>query len=159
MAILKMKRLRLMLVRSRKEELLRELARLGCVEFSEIGEELQQTETLRPESGRLMAVRSQQAALDHAVELLGRYAPEKSKLLSAKPELADKTFLTEEGVDEALALAQQLSGKDDQIRRLTAEESRELAETLQGRQAQLRAQAEPKLEEAAALIVERIVND
>ena len=41
----------------------------------------------------------------------------------------------------------------------SAQESRELAETLQGRCAQLRAQAEPKLKEAAALIVERIVKD
>lgn len=50
-----------------------------------------------------------------------------------------------------------------ELRRRTEEksgiESRELAETLQGRAAQLRAQAEPRLEEAAALIVERIVND
>ena len=50
-----------------------------------------------------------------------------------------------------------------ELRRRTEEksgqESRELAETLRGREAALRAQAEPKLKEAAALIVERIVND
>ena len=44
MAILKMKRLRLMLVRSQKEELLRELAKLGCVQVTEIQEELQEQE-------------------------------------------------------------------------------------------------------------------
>ena len=50
MAILRMKRLRLMAVRSRKDALLRELAKLGCVEITETGEELRQTESLRPES-------------------------------------------------------------------------------------------------------------
>lgn len=44
MAIVKMKRLRLMVVRSEKEELLRELARRGCVEFSEIGEQVQDSQ-------------------------------------------------------------------------------------------------------------------
>jgi len=50
-----------------------------------------------------------------------------------------------------------------ELRRRTGEkselESQELAETLEGRKSQLRTQAEPRLAEAAALIVERIVND
>ena len=50
-----------------------------------------------------------------------------------------------------------------ELRRRTGEkselESKELAETLEGRKSQLRTQAEPRLAEAAALIVERIVND
>ena len=41
MAILKMKKLRLMAVRSRKDELLRELIRHGCVEFSELEDQIQ----------------------------------------------------------------------------------------------------------------------
>ena len=45
MAILQMKRLRLMLVRSQKEELLRELTRLGCVQLVEQEEELQEQES------------------------------------------------------------------------------------------------------------------
>ena len=36
MAILKMKHLRLMLMKNQKDELLRKLIRLGCVQFSEI---------------------------------------------------------------------------------------------------------------------------
>ncbi len=41
MAIVKMKKLRLMAVRSKKDELLRELIRHGCVEFSEMEGEIQ----------------------------------------------------------------------------------------------------------------------
>ena len=67
MAIMKMKRLRLMLVRSRKEEVLRELAKLGCVEFSELEGELQESglsDQVKRESSALMALKTKQAVLD-----------------------------------------------------------------------------------------------
>ena len=132
MAILKMKRLRLMLHRSRKEALLRELTRLGCVELCEIGEELKDTALTRESSG-LMAQRSRQSQLEHAVNLLDKYAPEKSPLLSAKPEMKDTVFLDDEGLEEALRLSEALREKDDQVRRIAAEESRQrgLIEALQ----------------------------
>ena len=128
-----MKRLRLIAVRSRKEELLRELTKLGCLEISEAGEELRADESLRPESSGVVAARSRQASIDHALELLGQYAPVKSKLLSAKPELAGGVFLEDEGLDEAAALAESITEKNDQIRRIAAEESRQraLLESLQ----------------------------
>ena len=119
-----MKRLRLIAVRSRKEELLRELTRLGCVEISEAGEELLQTDSLRPESSGVMAARTRLASLDHALELLDQYAPVKSRLLSAKPELEAETFLEDDGIDDALALAETITEKHDQVRRIAAEESR-----------------------------------
>ena len=40
MAIVKMKKLRLMAIRSETDQLLRELERFGCVEFSELDEAL-----------------------------------------------------------------------------------------------------------------------
>jgi len=127
MAILRMKRLRLIAVRSRKEELLRELTKLGCLEISEAGEELRSDESLRPESSGVVAARTRQTSIDHALELLGQYAPVKSKLLSAKPELAGKVFLEDDGLDEALTLAETITEKNDQIRRIAAEESRQRA--------------------------------
>ena len=130
MAILQMKRLRLMLVRSQKEELLRELTRLGCVQLVEQEEELQEQESqgmVHRESSDLMTLKTRQAALERAVELLGRYAPEKKPLLSAKPELKAETFLDGEGLDETLKLAESLEEREDRIRRIGAEESRERA--------------------------------
>ena len=131
MAILKMKRLRLIALRSRKDELLRELTRLGCVEICEA--DTDGAEALRKESGDLMGLRSRQAALEQALALLDRYAPAKTKLLSAKPELEDEIFLSDEGLEEALKLAETVHGKDEQIRRISAEESRQrsLAESLE----------------------------
>ncbi len=119
-----MKRLRLLAVRSQKDALLRELTKLGCVQVSETGEELRESESLRPESSGLMALRTRQTSLDHALELLGQYAPVKSKLLSAKPELAGELFLEDEGIEDALPAAERIADRHEQIRRIAAEESR-----------------------------------
>ena len=127
MAILKMKRLRLMLVRSRKEELLRELAKLGCVEFAEIESELQESglgDQIRRESSALMSLRSKQMTLEHAVALLDHYAPVKGSLLSAKPEFSEETLLDSTGIESALAKAAELAGLDERVRRIAAEETR-----------------------------------
>ena len=127
MAILQMKRLRLMLVRSQKEALLRELAGLGCVQISEVGDELREQEAqglLSQESSDLMALKARQASLDRAVELLKVYAPTKTPLLSAKPELETEELLR--GADEETeALAAGICEREDRIRRISAEESRQ----------------------------------
>ncbi len=128
MAIMQMKRLRLLLIRSQKEALLRELAKLGCVQITEIGDALQQEESqglVSRESSDLTTLRTQQAALDRAVELLGKYAPAKTPLLSAKPELPPDTLLDMADVDAALQLAGEIGEREDRIRRISAEESRQ----------------------------------
>ncbi len=125
MAILKMKRLRLMLVRSRKEELLRELAKLGCLEFSEPEEQEGAAEDqLLRESSALTSLRTRQSALEHAVEILNQYAPAKKGLLTPPEELTKQMLLEDDGIDEALERAQEIAGLDEKIRRLTAEELR-----------------------------------
>ena len=133
MAILKMKRLRLMLARSQKDELLRALIRLGCVQFSELEEDVQDMEILRRGESDTLSLRSDHNALLHAVELLDKYVPEQKPLLSAMPEVDGDTLL--DGADNAamLSLAGEISAADDRIRRIAAEDSREraLAESLQ----------------------------
>ena len=128
MAILKMKRLRLMLVRSQKEELLRELAKLGCVQVTEIQEELQEQENqglVHRESSELTALKSRQATLDRALQLLESYAPAKTPLLSAKPVQESDAFLETQGLQQALELAAAIGEREDRIRRIGAEESRQ----------------------------------
>ena len=121
MAILQMKRLRLMILRSKKEALLQELTKRGCVQLTELDEEAR--ELLRPAGSELMALKSEQAAYEKALALLERYAPAKSSLLSAKPELPENSFLEKEG-EESLALARKIAEADERIRHIAAEESR-----------------------------------
>ena len=135
MAIVKMKRLTLAVVRSQKKELLKELIQHGCVEFSQIdgiirGSEIE--ELVKNEGSLLGTYRQQHQSLTHAVEILDRYVPQKTKLLSAKPEKAAQEFLNEKGLDKALKLAGEIEGSDDRIKRISAEESRQrsIAESL-----------------------------
>lgn len=128
MAIVKMKRLRLMVHRADKDELLRQLLRLGYVEFSEIGEELKEEESSRlvtRESGGLTALKSQQTELGKALSLLEKYAPKKTKLLSAPPELEEDAFLSSDGLSLSLKVAENILSQDDRIKRIAAEESRQ----------------------------------
>ena len=136
MAILKMKKLRLMAVRSKKDELLRELIRHGCVEFSELEGEIQgsQLENLvSRESSDTATLKSQYTSLNHAIALLNTYAPKKEKMLSAKPELEDVVFLDDTGLTGALRVAETIEGYDSRIKRISAEESRQrsIIESLQ----------------------------
>ncbi len=126
MAIVKMKKLRLMAVRSARDELLRELLRHGCVEVSEPAELQDEAfaSLLRREDGGLMAARSRQQALQQALDILNRYAPAKSSLLSPKPEVAGEKLLDEESFRQALQTAESLRESSDRIRRIGAEESR-----------------------------------
>ena len=131
-----MKKLYLLAVRSRKEALLRELVQRGCVEFSEMEGDIQGTGMeglLKREDTKLMTLRSQYASLTHAVDLLGKYAPVKSKLLSAAPEVAGSVLLDDSGIAGALKIAAAIEGADDRIKRISAEESRQrsLAESLE----------------------------
>ena len=128
MAILKMKKLRLMAVRSRKDELLRELIRHGCVEFSELEDQIQGSDVesiLSRESSDVATLKSQLTSLNHAIALLDTYAPKKGKLLSAKPELEDLVFLDDTGLSGALKFAGAIEGYDARIKRISAEESRQ----------------------------------
>ena len=128
MAIVKMKKLRLMAVRSQKEELLRELIRQGCVEFSELEGEVQGSQfegLVTRESSGLMGFKSQHAALLSAVAVLDRYAPVKKGLLSAKPQVEADVLLDESGLDRAMSLAEKLTGTEERIKRISAEESRQ----------------------------------
>ena len=136
MAILKMKKLRLMAVRSKKDELLRELIRHGCVEFSEMEGEIQGSDLeniVSRESSDVATLKSQYTSLNHAIVLLNTYAPKKEKMLSAKPELEDVVFLDDTGLTGALRVAETIEGYDSRIKRISAEESRQrsIMESLQ----------------------------
>ena len=126
MAIVKMKKLRLMAVRSARDELLKELLGRGCVEVSEPAELRDEafSALVRAEDGGLMAARGREQALQNALEILNRYAPAKSPLLSPKPEVAGEKLLDEQALEQALQTAEKLRLSSDRIRRIGAEESR-----------------------------------
>ena len=127
MAIEKMKKLRLLAVRAQKKALLRKLQLLGCVELSEpelseLSPELMQH--LSKEGSDVTKCRSDYAMIVQAVELLDRYAPVKSKLLSAKPETEVKTLLDDSTLLATLETARRIVTIDETVRRINAEGAR-----------------------------------
>ena len=128
MAIVKMKRIRLMAVQSQREEIMRELMLLGCVEFSEPEEDRDGellAKLVRPDSSALLRDRADQTTLQNAVRLLDLYAPVKKKLLSAPPDVKLEELLDESRIAEDLETAGRIIRLDEKIRRVSADESRE----------------------------------
>ena len=82
MAIVKMKRLRLLGLRADREQLLRPLQSLGCVEISEPAIDLSDpawSALAKPEGAGLAKAREQSQKLESALGLLARYAPAKER--------------------------------------------------------------------------------
>lgn len=123
MAIVKMKKLKLMVATPQREELLRELMLLGCVEISEPSAALQEETFLeRVDSPELIRLRTEHTAMNNAIALLKKYAKEKGGLLSPLPEVTSSELLDETNLQVHMDKANQVIALDDNIRRLTAEE-------------------------------------
>ncbi|MCL1827917.1 MAG: V-type ATP synthase subunit I [Oscillospiraceae bacterium] len=127
MAIEKMKKLRILAVRSDREELLKGLMLLGCVEISEpsaFPEEPEISAVLKRESGDLAKFRNDYAKLQSGLKVLDKYSPVKSKLLSPRPEVTRGVFLDESMLAGNLETAAKLDRLDSGVRGVTAEEGR-----------------------------------
>ena len=123
-----MKRLTLAVTRDQKDDLLKELIRHGCVEVSEIGDEISASEIsslVKSESSDIQKYGQGYATLLHGIELLDRYVPKKTKMLAPKPEVDPDTLLDETGMWGAVGFARQIEENDSKIKRIAAEESRQ----------------------------------
>ena len=96
MAIVKMKKLRLLAMSADRQALLKELLLLGCVEVSEPTElpEEAYPALSRCDSAELTRVKAQHAELTNAVKLLDKYSPEKSGFLKPLPRRRRRSFWT-----------------------------------------------------------------
>ena len=121
MAIVKMKKLQLMVIRAQKEDLLRDLQLLGCVSVIEPEES---DLPLKRDAGGVTEARAAYAKLTGALSLLDKYAPVKKKLLSARPEVTESVFLNDRKLQETLQAAEEMDALETEARRLTSEETR-----------------------------------
>lgn len=127
MAIVKMKKLRLLAMSADRQALLRELLLLGCVEVSEPAELPEEAfpALCRCEGAGLSTVKAQHAELTNAVKLLDKYAPEKQGFLKPLPETEAAALLDEEKLAAGVELAEKLMELEERIRRNNAEIQRE----------------------------------
>ena len=127
MAIVKMKRLRLLGLRSDRERLLRPLQSLGCVEISEPAIDLSDpawSALAKPEGGGLAKAKEQSQQLAAALDILAKYAPAKGALLAARPTLTEKQLFDDEVYADGLSAAWQITDAERALCACQAEQAR-----------------------------------
>ncbi len=120
MAIVKMKRLRLAAMDGDRQELLRLLQRMGCVEVTEPpaeGSDPALASLTRKTAEGLSAAREEQSAAERALAVLKRAAPAKGSFLSPKPTLDEAALFDSGAAQAARDEAEEINGLE---RRLTA---------------------------------------
>ncbi len=126
MAIVKMKRLRVIALAAQRDALLSRLLRAGCVEISEPAEDSEDNlrALMHRDASILPEQRAKLTGVTAALDALNRYAPEKKKLLSARPVVGEEEFLSEQALESALEAAQSINAAVARLGQLQARENR-----------------------------------
>ena len=125
MSIQKMKRIRLIGLRSEKEALLDELLRFGKVEVSDYPQAEGDVVVFSTNNYDKTAIPADMLAVNQqkltaALDILQRYFPEKKKLLDPKPEAPLETFLSNARLNSCLHSATRVIRLDGEIKNWTA---------------------------------------
>ena len=127
MAIVKMKKLRLLGLQADRERLLRPLQSLGCVAIREPAIDLSDPEwsaLAKPEGTGLAKAREDRQTIDAALETLRRYAPAKDGLLSPRPTLTEQQLFDDRVYGEGLAAAWQIADGERALAACVAEQAK-----------------------------------
>ena len=128
MAIVKMKRLRVVAMAARREELLRQLQRLGCVEIREpesAGEDW--AGLLERESSRLAETRAALADVNTALSAVKKYADVREGLFPQRQAVTQTEFFSGEAASKARDASARVAELVQTAAQLQAEEGRLLA--------------------------------
>ncbi len=135
MAIVKMKKVRLLVLRSRRDELMKELVRFGNMEIIE-------PETLLSDSGfaerfvrersELVKLRTEEASITRALEILGQYVPEKTPLFAPRPQAGADDVMDEAALETDILLSERIAALEERVRECEAEiaQKRALSDSL-----------------------------
>ena len=124
MSIVKMKRLRLVGMQPEREELLRRLQCLGCVEISQPEprpDDPAWAALARPEGGALDRARQDRDDLERAMAVLNRCVPHKKGLLKPRPLVSEAALFNQETYRSALDRARAVNRAQEQAEMLRTE--------------------------------------
>lgn len=125
MAIVKMKRIRLIGLERERKELLRLLQHLGCVELTETEERLNTPEwaaVLHRDGNAAGELKMKISKTNGALTALKKYAPTKFSLFQVRPVLSEEEFLDDGALNEALGIAGQIQ---DSLAKIAQYQSKE----------------------------------
>ncbi len=131
MAIVKMKRLCLVAMRSDQDALLRLLQHMGCVQIGQpdLEEEDPLWERLtRPGDEGLSEARERHKAVERALEVLKRKAPQKEGLLKPKPRLTENELFDEQVAQAAARGVEEINQADHRLSAIQGEKAKLLAQ-------------------------------
>ena len=127
MSIVKMKHLRLFAMDADREELLRQLQHLGCVEIREPDQERSDpnwASFTRVDDTALADTKAKADRLRSALDLLNHYAPAKGGLFQPRPVVTEEQLFDESVRQEATEAAQRLSDREARIAAIYNEQSK-----------------------------------
>ena len=130
MAIVKMKKLRVMAMAEQRDELLQELLHLGCVEISEPTGKLSDPEwaaLLKRESSRLVSTKNEITDVNVALAAIKKYGQLKDGMFIQRHPISEQEFLSTDTVDRDREVSQTVGRQLQNLTRLQNEESRLLA--------------------------------
>ena len=131
MAIVKMKKLRVMAMAACREELLNGLQKIGCIEISEPERKLNDPEwavLVQRETSSLIEVRNQITDVMTALGAIKKYAKLKDGLFLQRKTVSEDVFLNEEHAKTALRTTEEILSVLEQISGLQNEEAKVLAD-------------------------------
>ena len=127
MSIVKMKHLRLFAMDADREELLRQLQHLGCVEVREPAGEPDDpawASFARVDDTALADTKDTADRLRAALGLLDRYAPAKVSMFRPRPQVSEAQLFDESVRQEAMEAARRLSDREVRITAIHSEQSK-----------------------------------
>ena len=131
MSIVKMKRIRLIALAKDKDALLSSLLHVGCVELKEPAELLADeayASLLHREGSAAAQAKAQLTELQHALDVLAQYAPQKGGLFTPRALMSAKDLLDGQARGRALEKAGEINGHARAIGALNAREARARAD-------------------------------
>lgn len=130
MAIVKMKKLRVIAMADRREELLKGLLHLGCVEISEPDGKLADpawAALLKRGTSRLTETRNEITDVNIALDAIKRYAQTKDGMFIQRHPISEQEFLSAKTVEQARETSARIGELLQELSRLQGEESRLLS--------------------------------
>ena len=127
MAIVKMKRLRVIALAQERDDLLARLLHVGCVEVTEPEGALSDPEwmaLLHKDTSLLGDVKANANAVNAALEALRKYAPVKSGLFVTRKAIKESEFLSGEALETALHSAAEINRRTQRISQLQTQGNR-----------------------------------
>ncbi|MEG1999985.1 MAG: V-type ATP synthase subunit I [Evtepia sp.] len=126
MAIVKMKRLKLIALQEERSALFARLQHLGCVEITETNalSDPEWAKLLHKDSSGAGEVKANISLITHAMDALKKYAPVKGALFEKRPSLNETDFLNPNTLQDSLSIAREIQTALSNITRAQAQENR-----------------------------------